>query len=255
MFFFISKVLSFLISPITWIIVLMIIAVFQKSKKRLKRLILISIIICYFFSNSFIATECIRLWEVPVSKEEQLDTHYEIGIVLGGGMITNDKDNNRLAFRINVDRMLQAVDLYYKGIVKKILISGGAGSLIYPEMIESNLLKQYFIRIGIPEHDIITEPGSDNTHENAVNTSIILNNQFPDGKYLLITSGYHMRRARACFKKEGIIADTYSTNMVAGKRRYQFDYLFLPNISSFKTWDKLIHEIVGYIVYRIMGYI
>ena len=56
-----------------------------------------------------------------------------------------------------------------------------------------------------------------------------------------------MRRAKDCFKKEGITVTPYSTDKYAGKRRYDFQHLFIPNVGSFVCWEKLIHEIVGYV--------
>ncbi len=254
MFFYLSKILSFLLTPLAWVLVLLLLALVFKRRKISGRLLLIAFIALYLFSNPFIADEMIRLWETPSVHNSDLANQYDIGIVLGGGMITVDKESNTLTFRDNVDRIMQALSLYKNGRINKILISGGSGSLIYRNMKESQLLKEYLVDIGIPANNIIIETESDNTYENARNTSEILKNEYPGSTCLLITSAIHMRRARACFNKSDVIVSIYPTNTITAKRRYQFSHLFVPDVDSFKKWDLFLHELVGYLVYKIMGY-
>ncbi len=135
------------------------------------------------------------------------------------------------------------------------LISGGAGHLIYRDMLEASLLKSYLVKIGIPSADILVDSVSDNTHQNAVNTAKILNTGLYGTKYLLITSSSHMRRAIACYKKQGLNCTPYPTNKMTGRRVYSFQHLFVPEIRSILFYDTLIHEILGYTVYKTMGYV
>ncbi|MCD4679537.1 MAG: hypothetical protein K8S00_04040, partial [Bacteroidales bacterium] len=65
MFFYLSKILSFLLQPLTWIIILMLLALVNRNKKKLKRLLFIAFITLYLFSNPFIVDEVIRVWECP----------------------------------------------------------------------------------------------------------------------------------------------------------------------------------------------
>lgn len=196
-----------------------------------------------------------RLWEVQVTKASDIKQTYDCGIVLGGGMVNYDDTYDRISFNNNTDRIMQAVYLYKTGKIKKMLISSGSGNILYPEMRESALLKKYFLSVGIPDSVMLVDSTSDNTRQNAVNSAVILKKQFPNGKYLMITSGFHMRRALACFKRVGILADSYSTNKYGGKRIYYFYHLIVPNLESLMLWDKLIHEIFGYCVYGIYGYL
>ncbi|MCD4745677.1 MAG: YdcF family protein [Bacteroidales bacterium] len=242
-------------TPIIWIIILLGLSLGLKNPKKSRKTLIITVIVFLFFSNSFIVDEFIRLWELPITGTKYLTENYNVGIVLGGGMVTFDKKNDRIIFRENVDRILQAVELYKTDKIKKILISGGSGSLVFNEMIESVILKKYLITIGIPENDIIIDSISKNTHENAVQSSYILKKNYPDSNYLLITSALHMRRALACFNKEGIKPASYCTNKIVGERRFDIYYLFIPKAENFILWENLIHEVSGYFVYSVFGYI
>jgi uncharacterized SAM-binding protein YcdF (DUF218 family) len=209
-----------------------------------------------FFSNSVIVDEAVRFWEVKMKKNSELQK-YDVGIVLGGGMVNIDRMyDNRLIFQSNTDRILQALDLYESGIINKILISSGSGSIVFKDMLEASLLRNYLLKIKVADSAMIIDSTSKNTYENAVNTVKILNEKYKKGKFLLITSSMHMRRASACFRKQGLTFDVYPTNKrVSDVRRWDLSYLFVPNIECFSDWGKLIHEMIGYSSYKVMGYL
>jgi len=256
MFFIISKILSFIISPFSWIIILLILSLLFRNPKKKKRLLASALIIFFIFSNSVIINEFISLWEKPITKEAKLK-HYNAGIVLGGGMVTIDYVNgNRLIFQVNTDRIFQAIYLYKKGYIDNIILSSGSGSLVFKYMLESSLIKKYLVNIGIPDSVILVDSASNNTYENAKFTAQILKTKYPDGKFLLITSAIHIRRAAACFKKQNIEFDIYPTNKITSSvRRWDIGYLIVPKAENLFKWEKLIHETIGYLAYKAMEYL
>lgn len=252
MFFIFSKILAFLITPLLWIITLAIWAVFVKNEKLKKRMMRAALVLTLLFSNSFIFDEVVRLWEIPATPYKDVK-HYEYGVVLGG-MSSFDPAMERAQFYRGVDRLIQAVELYRMGYIKKIIFTGGSGRILHPEMKEGNYINRYFLYMGIPEKDFIMETESQNTRENAVFTKTILDEKNIKGDLLLITSAFHMRRSLGCFRKAGMAVDPYSTDRYSGPRKFEFDYMFIPNTSALNDWSNLIHEMVGYITYRISGY-
>jgi uncharacterized SAM-binding protein YcdF (DUF218 family) len=254
MFFLISKTLSFLIHPLTWVFSLLLISAFSKKEKA-KKYLYIAIAVFYFFSNDFILTEVMRVWEEPRKSISEIEQKYDAVIILGG-MITYDSTVERMQASRSIDRSLQGILLYKKGIAKKIFISGGSGSIHYKEMKEALILKDYLIGIGFPEEDILLESDSKNTHENALYTKQKLEEHgIADGNFLLVTSAMHMYRAKKCFQKQGLNVDTYSADVVAGPRKFVFDQMFIPNGNSINEWYNLLHELIGIAVYKAMGYI
>lgn len=256
MFFIISKLLDFLVTPLNWIILVFAFSfIFRKRPMLQKRLRICGFVMLLFFTNSFVADEALNIWEWKMAKEQQLDSVYEAGIVLGGGMITYDIEYQRNIFRQNTDRMLQALHLYKSGRIKKIIISSGAGSIIYTDIIESRLLKNYLLDIGIPDSAVIIDSVSNNTYENAIFTASIIQQHQLKGKFLLITSAFHMQRAAGCFRKAGINFTPYATNKMLGKRKFYLSHLFVPHHLNLEKWDKFFHEITGYLIYKMMGYL
>lgn len=255
MFFVFSKILAFLISPLTWILILLVITLLLKKSKTKKIFSIITVCFSFFFTNTFIAKEFMRMWEYEPVGVKNITKHYDAVIILGGGIVTNDAQNDILTFRDNPDRLMQALWLYQNGVADKILISSGSGSLEYPNMLEGKLLADYLIEIGLPENDIWVDSLSKNTRENAVNTVEILNDSIPNGNFLLITSASHMRRSVGCFKKLDFNVDPFPVDFVAGERSWFWMNLLIPNSEALEIWNDLLHEVFGVISYKIKNYI
>ena len=253
MFFFLSKILSFLFTPIVWILGLFIFSFFTKNDKRKRRSLITSLFMLLFFTNTAIYNCFMNLWEVPAVKDMDIHEIYDAGIVLGG-VISYDPTMDKVQFLQASDRLMHAIDLYKKGIIGKIIFVGGSGSLIHPEFQEAVHVKKYLITVGIPDSNIIIESESKNTHENAMNIKPVLDKQFPKGNFMLITSAFHMRRSLGCFKVAGIKVTPYSTDRMSGPWRWDLDFLIVPHVSVMESWDVLLHEWLGEIMYKLAGY-
>ncbi len=254
MFFALSKILDFLLSPMIWIMLFFLLGMILHKRKISRKLLITALCIFFIFTNSFLTDEMLNLTERPMVKLNDGVT-YEAGIVLGGGMVTIDRSMDRLIFQENTDRMLQAVQLYKEGRIKKIILSSGSGSMVFRDMYEGALLRRFLVQTCIPPQDLLVDSSSRNTRENAINTVQLLKDSVPHGPYLLITSALHMERAQACFKKLGCETTAFPVSKKAGERRWDPGYLLIPQVENLRVWEKLLHEWVGSIMYKINGYI
>lgn len=251
MFFIISKIFQHFFSPTLWIIIIFLLSFILKKQKIIKILRITAFVMLVFFSNPFVFYEFMRAWEPKAKFKSELKQSYDYGILLTG-MITYDTKYERINFKSSSDRLWQTIDLYQEGYLKKIIIVGGSGEVFNQEFKESAILKDYLIKLGIPSEDILIETNSRNTYENAVETAKILKPNENKNSYLLISSAYHMKRSKACFKKQGFDVDIYVTDRYAGKRIFSLD-LFIPKSEILQNWTLLIHEVSGYIIYWISG--
>lgn len=254
LFFVISKILAFLLNPLFWIGILLLGALFLKKNNRGRKCLIAAVILFFVFTNNFLIDMLLRGWEIDLVSTEKLDKSYDVGVVLGGGMVNIDRTHNRKIFRNNTDRFLQALDLFNHKRINRILISSGAGSILFRDVVESDLIKDFLIDNNVPDSLVLVDAKSDNTHENALFTKALLE-KLKIKKVLLITSASHMRRAKACFQKIGVEVDVYPTDKLVSVWRFDPEYLLIPNFGALKRWDTLIHELVGLITYKFMGYI
>jgi len=253
MFFIFSKILAFLISPLIWVFTLFIIAFFAKDKLRQRKFCIAAVIVLYIFSNSFLVDEAMRHWEVttPDLKPTQ---KYEYAIVLGG-MSWYDARQDRPQFLRSGDRLFQVLPLVGNKQIKKILITGGSGSINHPEEKEAAILKKYLLRCGYADSTIIIENESRNTRENALFTKHLMDSLQIKDSVLFITSAFHLRRAIGCFNKAGIKnLVVYPTDRYSGPRKFEIGHLLIPDSETLEESTLLLHEMVGWLVYKIKGY-
>lgn len=199
-------------------------------------------------------------WEERTITIKDIDQPYDVGILLGGYSKSTKEvlDTNHL-FLLNssASRLTQAVELYKLGKLKKLLLSGGNGNILQAGVAEAENAKRYLIRLGIPAADIIIEPKSRNTRENALFTKEILQkeNNIAGKQLLLITSAFHMYRAEKCFTRIGLTATPFSVDFHAPSNLvFQISDL-VPSPKAIEDWQLLIKEWVGTGVYRLRGYI
>ena len=249
MFFVLSKLLLFIINPASWILIILFLAIFIiKNPKLKKRLYIVVVLIFLLFSNRFIYNKLVMAWQ---PKPANLSQHYEAGIVLGG--FTNfDKHNNGF-LNGSSDRFIETEKLYHQGIIKKIIVSGGNGSLDQSKPKEAGFVREQFIEQGISANDIYFENESRNTFENAKNCKLILDSMHLQSPVVLITSAMHMPRALAIFKKTGYEIIAYPSNFEEIEITFSIEDYFIPDLFTLTQWQKFLKEIVGIIIFKITG--
>lgn len=250
MFFILSKIFFFFLQPIVWILTLLLFSLFSKNNK--KKYLVSALSLLLFFSNKFIFNEFSSVWELPSTKIETLDKKYKVAIVLGG-IVHQEETSENIDFGRNADRILQVLPLYFSGQVEKILIAGGSGSLIN-DNVEAEILANYLIEIGVKKEDLLLEKTSRNTYENALNSITLLNEKSINESVLLCTSSMHMRRSAACFNKLGLDPDLLVVDLVSEERKWHPAFLILPDAQTLSEWYWLLHEWVGILIYKAMGY-
>ncbi len=253
MFFILSKVLDFLLSPLIWVILIFVYAWFAKDLLRKRKAILSGLLLLLFFSNNFIINEALLLWEGQPAAISSLPD-YETAIVLTGVTSNRIGSTDRVYFGKGADRLLHTVQLYKAGKIKRILISGGSGALIGEKIPEAGQLKKVFIYCGVSGEDIILEDKSNNTVESARYSKRLTDSLGSGKEFLLITSAFHIPRAMGCFTKAGINVQAYPVDYYSVDRNFEPDNLLVPSEEALDKWSILIHELAGYVVYKLMGY-
>ncbi len=251
MFFILSKILSLFFMPITWIVLLAGLSFIWK--RRSKPLRALSFALLLVFTNPILMDAVNNSWEVPIIVDDDLENH-KLAIVLGG-YASYDTNAERISFRFGSDRFNQGLRLLQTKKVDRLMICGGSGFVTAPELKEGLFVAEYLDEIGIPKRKIILETDSRNTHKNAVNARVMLEElKLTEQPIVLITSGFHMPRAVACFEKQGVQVVPFSTEPMSKPLRFSADAL-IPNPMVLAYWNVLFHEWVGFASYWIMGYV
>jgi uncharacterized SAM-binding protein YcdF (DUF218 family) len=249
MFFFLSKTVGLLVNPAIWIFGLFLYALIHRYRRKL--LLTINLILFLFFTNPIISSLAMSWLETdPV----QLEKKYDIAIVLTGMLETSRVLEHQHSFGEAADRIIEAMKLYHEGKVDKILISGGSGLLFDQEFSESPLLADLAKQLKVAKDDIIIEPQSRNTFENAKFTAELIERNAISGDLLLITSSFHMKRSVACFKKQNLLIYPYPVDFRSADK-YTDLGLWVPSGTALSTWNTINKELLGLLAYKLRGYI
>jgi uncharacterized SAM-binding protein YcdF (DUF218 family) len=238
MFFILSKILDFLLQPLCWIFLLLGFAYFTQFSKRL---LAITIALLLVMTNGWFVNQCYKAYETP---QTTLKKTYQWCIILGGGMMRSGE-----GYRTGetADRFVQPLLLYKKGMVKKLLITGGnvnIKGLKIDDTQESKKVKEVLIAMGVAENDIYLEENARNTHENATYTK----------KMVLVTSAMHMPRAKACYIKEGFRVVVYPADIKKKDTPSGILDLVIPQERNLSKFAELIREMTGFVIYKVVGF-
>lgn len=255
MFFVLSKILSFLAQPLAIVVMLLVASWLIRNQRWKKILSRTAFVLLLFTSNHFIASEFMRRWEWPLVRLDSMQKKYDYGVLLTGITNTGMIPKDRTYFGRGADRATHTLHLYKLGIIRKIIVSGGSGRLDGGGVREADDISDFLRMAGVPDSALIIENESKNTHESAVRVGEILSKLDGPKEVLIVTSGYHIRRAMACFRKAGVDAEPFSTDPISEPRRFTPESLLIPKIEAIGMWQIMLKEWVGFVAYWFAGYI
>jgi uncharacterized SAM-binding protein YcdF (DUF218 family) len=252
-FFVLSKILDLAFAPLSWALAFVMFSVLRTktSLARRRLLAVLSVGLLYVFALDPVQNRLVRSLEQPLQSSYREKEAYDAVILLGGLVDARASiASHTVAFNDNVERVLTTFELLRGGRVKHAILSGGDadGSGVR----EADVLKTQLVRWGIDADRLIVEGDSKNTRDNAVFSKAIA--EARGWRHLVIvTSAFHMARAKGCFNAVGLAVDTLSADF------HSYDSAtmpvsFLPRASFFNASTWALREYSGRLVYRLRGY-
>ncbi len=253
--FVVSKLLSFLTQPLTWVATLLVLAAILHKRKpstggRLLWLALALLLgMGYFPLPTWIAKQ---LESRYVEFAPQADLRKFAGfIVLGGATESGPLSQAHRQPLLNeaAERMTAAIAIQQRNPELRMIFTGGEGALLGTGPSEADRARVFFDAMGLDSTRIQYESASRNTHENAV-LSAQLPNVDPTQPWLLVTSAWHMPRSMATFTKAGWNVTAYPVDFRSGGA---VDWLDYDLVAGARRWELVLHELLGIVAYRITG--
>lgn len=191
----------------------------------LKKFRLILMLFLIMFFCSFIIVEVILSTELKSNIDMNQDVDYVI--ILGAGL-NGDKISKRLEGRLQ-----KGLNYLKQNQTVKVIVSGGQGK---DELIsEAEAMGRYLTNRGIDNHRIMYEDKSTSTIENIHFSKKIMNTISVKKKLkvLIVTSDYHMFRAKMIGRKLGLQSFGISSESPIGQR---INYLIREYFAVIKDW-------------------
>lgn len=176
------------------------------------------------------------------------------GVVMLGGAVDTHITSARDSVALNeaAERLTATMELSRRYANARIFLSGGANHIgAERSLTESRIARDLLVALGLPDQRIEMEERSRNTCENATESFIALQPK-PNEQWLLVTSASHMPRAVACFRAAAFKVVPYPVDY---RTRGSAD-LRRPVASialGLAASDLAAHEWIGLATYRLAG--
>ena len=223
--------------------------------KRKAKFIYSAFVLLVIFSNGVLADSLWRFLEYPWKRLDYSVVNHSDGIVVLSSGRHIPPGNSKIIEWGDPDRFLAGIALYKANKSNKLIFTGGINPL-YPGLPpEGNIYIKEAISMGIPKKDLFTTYSVTNTLQEAKAVKKILNNKISSSQkeVILVTSAFHMKRAKKVFEREGIVVlpypvDFHSSKSISSSLRNPLKWV--PSSSSLSRNSFAIREIIGRIIYR-----
>jgi len=205
MFFYLSKIFWFFIQPLNLAIFLLLAGLFAAAFGR-RRMAAGGTVLAFLILALSAWTSLGAMMLNPLEERfpkpplpERVD-----GIVVLGGGFEGAINLVRGGYELNSggDRMVETAILARRFPMAKVVVSGGTGELFLDGEGDAATAPRLLTALGVSADRLTLENKSRNTYENAVFTRELVEPK-PGETWLLVTSAFHMPRAKALFDKAG----------------------------------------------------
>ncbi len=176
-------------------------------------------------------------------------------IVLGGGVDTYvAKARSLPAMTEAGERVVEAAMLARRLPSVPLIYSGGSANIFYEFMSEAEAAKEILVGLGVAPERILYDHTSRTTGENAEET-VKLVAALPgglNGRYLLVTSAYHMPRSMGVFRKAGIDVVAWPVDFRSRGAQDLWRFFDKPS-EGLRRVDIIVREWIGLLAYWLGG--
>lgn len=250
--FLASKIFALLTQPLVWVGVLLAASLLVRRRaERSRKLVLAALGLLVLLGWLPLPDLLIRHLEsqyAEIPPVANLDQFAGI-IILGGANEPGYVAQGHTQPLLNhaAERMTAPVALLVHNPHLRIVFTGGDGTLLGSESTEAQRAKVFFDSMGIASSHVAYEASSRTTYENA-----LLTGQLPGvditQRWLLVTSAWHMPRSMATFAKAGWNVTAYPVDFRTGPATPWTAYALE---SGAHKWELVLHELMGWWVYRL----
>ena len=242
---YLHKILPLLFSPLFFIISLITIGIILKSKKT-SFLGIIILIIC---SLPIVSGKLLAYLESDYKLNKPSTVATADAIVVLSGMVDTIKNKNGLHYEWGdaVDRIFAGIDLFKLNKAPTLILTRGKlpWSIGVPE---GEYLRDVAIKLGVPKKNILLTENVENTDQEAKAIKKLFSINNP--KVILVTSAFHMPRAKTVFEAAGINIVPFTVDFQNGASKQTF-MSFIPSASSFDETSFFVREMIGRTYYKL----
>lgn len=262
MYTVISKLASTIIDPLGFALILMTVATVLAFLLRRKWVFLPPALFLFGFLTLAIFSLPItsHLLMRNLEKKYPPITSFEPAsavVILGGGTISIIPPRTHVELNYSGNRVLHGVRVFRESGSPKIVLTGGIVGAV-SDATESDAVNMFALLnelFDIDTTDVILEPRSQNTRENAMFTMELFKRNSMEKNIILVTSAFHMPRAAAVFRQAGFEVTCAPAGFFESERFTRKVLSWQPSSKALSTSAIAIREYIGMLAYKIAGWI
>ena len=240
---YLHKLLPLFIMPIVVFLGLILIC----NYKGYKKLIYLFSILFYIISTPIFSNFIMKIVEGEY-KHEKLENLEKVDaiVILGGMLKIYEFENNYTVEWEDPDRFFKGIELYNSFKSDKIIFTGGKSPFNLTQVSEGSVLKNYALKYGVLEEDIIVTKEVLNTYDESLAVSEVLGE---NKTIILVTSAFHMKRAKFLFEKQNLRVIPYKVDYLSTTNPKLHFIDFLPSSSGLQKTEIALREQLGRLYY------
>ena len=242
---FLHKILPLFVMPTFLFLILITISAYKGFQKIIYFTILIFYVLSTSVFSNFIMKEVEGKYYYPNLKGV---TKADAIVVLSGMMRINEFENNHILEWGDIDRFFKAIELYFSKKSNTIIFTGGKSPYNITKISEGDVLKQYAIKFGVKMDDILVTKEVLNTSEESIAVKNLIGIK---KSIILVTSAFHMKRAKSIFEKKGFKVIPYKVDYKTPPNLSLNFIDFLPSSTGLRRTEIALRELLGRLYYSL----
>ena len=242
---FLHKILPLFVMPTFLFLILITISAYKGFRKIIYFTILIFYVLSTSVFSNFIMKEVEGKYYYPNLKGV---TKADAIVVLSGMMRINEFENNHILEWGDIDRFFKAIELYFSKKSNTIIFTGGKSPYNITKISEGDVLKQYAIKFGVKMNDILVTKEVLNTSEESIAVKNLIGIK---KSIILVTSAFHMKRAKSIFEKKGFKVIPYKVDYKTPPNLSMNFIDFLPSSIGLRRTEIALRELLGRLYYSL----
>ncbi len=252
MILFFNKILPILLLPLGFSLLCLLAGLLLR-----KRLFLwTGLLVLSLFSLPIVSDALMRFVEGPLRRSPVSAIGKADAIVVLSGMLHQINGAPLGEWGDAVDRFEGGIDLFKAGKASVIVFTRGQMPWHTYGVPEGELLARRALLLGVPQHAIRLTETVGNTAEEALAAGKLLNiGKGSPKKIILVTSAFHMPRARFLFEQAGFKVIPFRVDYHTDDTPEVTILSYLPNGTSLAESETALREVIGWLFYRAKGFL
>ena len=242
---YLHKILPFIISPLGFVIILLIASMF--CRQRL--IVFISLLILLISSNTYVGNYLFSTLEKPYIPISINSINKSDAVVVLSGMINQVGKEKNLKYEwSDPDRFFAGIKLIKKNKSNLLIFTAGKLPWTKKWKPEGEILKDKAIEFGIDKNKILVSAEVKNTYDESLKVFQLI----PRGSsIILVTSAFHMERSKFLFEKQEFKVYPFPVDLKIPNNNLTILNI-IPSLGAMSKTSLFIRESIGRLYYKII---